>query len=239
MIKGKVKQIETMGLLDGPGIRTVIFLQGCPLRCLFCHNPEMFDYDAETNEFTPEELLNIIKKYEPYFGNTGGVTFSGGEPLMQSKFLKEITALCQKNGINVVLDTSGSIINDDIEALLDNVDLVLLDIKATDKESYHKMTGGSITTFHSFLELLKKKNKKLWLRTVIVPGINDNLEFINKLALYIKDIPNVEKIELLPYHKMGDIKYEQLGLHNPLKETKAMNVNKCKRLENTLKELLK
>ncbi len=239
MIKGKVKQIETMGLLDGPGIRTVIFLQGCPLRCLFCHNPEMWDYDTPTNEFTPEELLNVIKKYEPYFGDTGGVTFSGGEPLVQSDFLKEIVQLCHKSGINIALDTSGSIINNDIKELIDDVDLILLDIKGIDEESYQQMTKGSIDTFHKFLRLLKEKNKKLWLRVVMVPGINDNLEYINKLALYIKDITNVEKIELLPYHKMGDSKYEQIGINNPLKDTKAMDINTCKYLEEKLKEILK
>lgn len=237
-MKGYVSQIETMGLLDGPGIRAVIFMQGCPLRCLFCHNPEMWELKKTTLEYSAEDLLKLVKKYKSYYGNTGGVTFSGGEPLMQSKFLKESIELLKKENISVALDTSGSIYNDDTIKIIEMVDLVILDIKGIDEESYKFMTGCSIEVFNKFLKILEEKNKPLWIRTVIVPGINDNLEYIQKLGKYIKKIKNVQKVELLPYHKMGDVKYKNLKITNPLESTKEMDYNECSLLENKLNELL-
>lgn len=236
---GHIKQIETMGLLDGPGIRVVVFLQGCPLRCLFCHNPEMWDYNGESKEYSTIALLEVIKKYQPYFGDKGGVTFSGGEPLGQSSFLKEMIKLCHENNIHVALDTSGAVFNSDVEELIDDVDLTLLDIKGITNEEYQAMTKCSMDNYNKFLELLISKNKRLWLRVVVVPGINDTLEYINRLAFYIKEIPNVERIELLPFHKLGESKYEKLGYNNYLQHTIAMDVDKCKELETTLRDLVK
>jgi pyruvate formate lyase activating enzyme len=164
---GRVSKIETLGLVDGPGVRIVIFLSGCPLRCKYCHNPEMWDINSG-KEYTSIELLSIILKYKNYFGNDGGVTFSGGEPLLQSEFLLEVLKLCKENNINTALDTSGCIINEEV---LNYVDLVLLDIKALDNNSYQDLTGKTIDNNLKFLELIKNINKRLWLRCVIVSRV--------------------------------------------------------------------
>lgn len=238
MITGKIKQIETMGLMDGPGVRVVIFMQGCPLRCLFCHNPEMWMYNGGIS-YTKEEVLKTILKYKNYFGSNGGVTFSGGEPLAQPIFLKECLKLCKDNGINTCLDTSGVYNNDFDEELLDYVDLVILDIKALKQEEYNKMTNNDIDKSLKFLKICQTKNKKLWLRSVIVPDLNDNNQYITSLASFIKPLYNVEKVELLPYHTMGIVKYKELGLTYRLANTKAMDVGKCKKLQEKLEILLK
>lgn len=237
MITGKIKQIETMGLHDGPGVRVVIFMQGCPLRCLYCHNPEMWTMNEGTS-YTPEEIYQLILRYKPYFGDDGGVTFSGGEPLMQPEFLCACLKLCKENRINTCLDTSGV---GDIkynEEILSYVDLVIYDIKAIDDDKYKHITDGSIATTETFLSLCQKLNKKLWLRSVIVPGINDNDEYISKLADYIKGFTNVEKIELLPYHTMGKNKYKDLDIDYALENTIEMDPKKCKIMEEKLLKLL-
>ena len=231
---GKINSIETFGLVDGPGVRFVVFMQGCPLRCLFCHNPETWDINKNYTEYTPEELVNKMLRYKPYFKTNGGVTFSGGEPLMQKEFLLECLKLCKKNNIHTCIDTAGSITN--IEEVLNYTDLVILDIKGTNKENYKNMTNFNIDNSLKFIEACQKLNKKLWLRIVIVPGINDNTSYMNELIDFIKPINNVEKIELLPYHKLGDHKYEELKINNPLKDTPNMDENKCKDLEEYLKK---
>lgn len=234
---GKINSIETMGLVDGPGVRFVVFMQGCPLRCKFCHNPETWDFNRESDSYTPEELIKKILNYKPYFKHNGGVTFSGGEPLMQKEFLLECLKLCKKNDINTCLDTAGSII--DCEEILKYTDLVIFDIKGTNTNNYKYMTGGNFNNSVKFLKLCEKLNKKLWLRVVIVPGINDNDNYINELIEFIKPLKNVEKIEFLPYHTYGVHKYEELGISYPLKGICDMDIDKCKMLENKLKEGLK
>ncbi|NLC48489.1 MAG: pyruvate formate lyase-activating protein [Tenericutes bacterium] len=238
MIKGYIKQIETMGIFDGPGIRTVIFMQGCPLRCLYCHNPEMWVM-KDSKSYTPEEIVNIVLKYKNYFKEDGGVTFSGGEPLSQQEFLLECLKLLKENNINTCLDTSGVSINVNLnEEILKYIDLVIFDIKAIDKAKYKYITNYNIDKSLDFINLCNKLNKKLWIRSVIVPGINDNDEYINQLANFIKHLSNIEKIELLPYHTMGKSKYEKLNIDYKLKDVKQMDNDKCKNLENKLKELL-
>lgn len=231
---GKINSFETLGLNDGPGVRVVIFLQGCPLRCIFCHNPETWEANSKMN-MTPQQTLEFINKYKNYFGEDGGVTFSGGEPLMQPDYLKETLKLCKKNNIHTCLDTSGVFIKN-IAEILESVDLVILDIKAIDSENYKKITNYSIDKFLEFLNICQKLNKKLWLRQVIVPGINDNIEYIYKLKEFIKNIKNVEKIELLPYHTMALSKYEKLNINYNLKDIKAMDKLKCIELEKILKD---
>lgn len=234
---GKINSIETMGLVDGPGVRFVVFMQGCPLRCKFCHNPETWKLNGKANNYTPEELIKKILNYKPYFKRNGGVTFSGGEPLMQKEFLLECLKLCKKNDINTCLDTAGSI--PDCEEILKYTDLVLLDIKGTNKENYKEMTSGNFDNAVKFIKLCEKMNKKLWLRVVIVPGINDTKEYVDELIKFIKPIKNVEKIEFLPYHTLGVHKYEDLKITYPLKGVPDMDKDKCKKLENMLKEELK
>ena len=218
---GYINSIETMGLVDGPGIRFVVFMQGCTLRCLYCHNPETWNLKKGL-EISPEKLVEKIKRYKPYFEDTGGVTFSGGEPLLQPEFLIETMRLCKKNNIHTCLDTAGVGTSKD-EEVLKYTDLVILDIKGTTQEEYKKMTGQSMEKVNTFIELCNKMNKKMWLRQVIVPGINDNKESILRLKEYIKKIKNVEKIELIPYHTYGSDKYKKLGIVYPLEGIEAMN----------------
>lgn len=231
---GNINSIETMGLVDGPGIRMVVFLQGCPLRCLFCHNPETWD-TKKNMIMTPDEVLKKVLRYKNYFGNEGGITFSGGEPLLQPEFLLETLKLCKENGINTALDTAG--VNNNIgnkEEILKYVDLVIWDIKAIGKEEYKKMTSKEIDESLEFLALCQKLNKKMWLRQVIVPGINDTKDYILKLKKFIKPLKNIEKVELLPYHVLGVEKYKKLGLKYRLEGVDAMDVKRCKELEKLL-----
>lgn len=232
MIKGSIAQIESMGLVDGPGIRTVVFLSGCKLRCIFCHNPEMFKL-GEFN-YTPEELFNKILRNKPYFKNNGGVTFSGGEPLLQYDFLVETCKLLKKENINIALDTAG-VGNGNYDEILKLVDLVIFDIKAIDDNSYKEITTNNINESLKFLKRCQELNKKMWLRQVIIPGINDNEDYINKLVEFIKPLKNIEKIELLPYHTMAKEKYNKLNLPYKLKNTIDMNIDRCKELEKLIR----
>lgn len=225
---GNINSIETMGLVDGPGIRVVIFLQGCKMRCSFCHNPEM--WSTNTNlQMTSEELVRRILKYKNYFDNNGGVTFSGGEPLLQKEFLIETLKLCKTCNIHTALDTCG-FGDGDYEELLEYVDLVLFDIKALDKNKYREITTRNIDASLKFLNECQRLNKKMWLRQVIVPGINDNVEYIKNLKEFIKPLKNIEKIEFLPYHLLGVEKYKKLGIKYRLDKVPAMDEKRCEEL---------
>lgn len=231
-MKGKISDIETMGLVDGPGMRLVLFMSGCRLRCLYCHNPET--WTAENSiEITPEEVLKKYQKYSNYYGDNGGVTFSGGEPLLQGEFVLETIKLLKEHGVHTVVDTAG--VAENYDEILKLVDLVILDIKAVDSKEYEYLVSGKIEKQKEFLDRCIALNKKLWLRQVIVPGINDDEEHIKKLKDFIKDIPNVERVELLPYHSMAKEKYQKLGLEYKLDGTLDMDVEKCKKLQNLLK----
>ena len=236
MVKGSIDSVETMGLVDGPGIRYVVFLQGCKLRCLFCHNPETWKME-EKNMTTAEELIDKIKRYKNYFGKEGGVTFSGGDPLCQPEFLLECLKQCKQEGIHTCLDTSGVGCNKELyPEILSYTDLVILDIKAVTPEAYKKMTGYPMKDFSEFLELCQKLEKKLWLRQVIVPGINDTEEYILELKKYIKNIKNVERVELLPYHLYGVEKYKKLGISYRLDGVPAMKKEDLEKLNQILQE---
>ncbi len=231
---GKVTDIETMGLVDGPGMRLVIFLAGCKLRCLYCHNPETWDENGHKKLMSSEDILSLYKKYQNYYGETGGVTFSGGEPLIQRDFLIETIKLLKQNNIHVAIDTAG--VAEGYEEILDLVDLVILDIKATSPDDYKFITGMEMNKFNEFLKLVQSKNKKLWLRQVIVPGINDKKEQVLKLKEFANQIKNVERIELLPYHTLGVSKYKDLGIEYRLPDVLDMDKEKCKELEKILKK---
>lgn len=229
---GHIDSIETLGLVDGPGVRVVIFLQGCPLRCLFCHNPETWQI-TEKLKMAPKEIVDFIKKYKNYFGTDGGVTFSGGEPLYQPEFLLETLKLCKEENIHTCLDTSG-VYTTYLNEILQYTDLVILDIKAIEEIKYKQMTGHSITTFLEFLKIVQQQNKPLWIRQVIIPGINDTKEYILELKQFIKPIKNIQKIELLPYHTMGISKYKKLKIPYRLENVEAMDKEKCLELEKLL-----
>ena len=232
-MQGYISSEEPMGLVDGPGLRYVVFMQGCHLRCLYCHNPETWAL-KKGEKVTSEELIKRILKYKNYYQN-GGVTFSGGEPLIQKDFLIDVLKKCHHHHLHTALDTAGVGIGS-YEEILKYVDLIILDIKAIDDASYQKITGFKMNEFQKFLKIAIKLKKKFWLRSVIVPGINDNKEYILKLKEYIRTIPNVEKVELLPYHLYGVDKYKELNINYPLEGVKPMNLDKIKELEKILFE---
>ena len=234
-ILGKISSEESMGLVDGPGIRYVVFLQGCKLRCAYCHNPETWSLTGENYTISPQKLVEKISRYKAYFGGGGGVTFSGGEPLLQPEFLVECLKLCKQQNIHTVLDTSGVGFGE-YDQILELVDLVILDVKATDENDYKNLTGQNISHFYKFLDCCQKHNKILWLRQVIVPGINDTKQNVINLKNFAKNIKNVQKIELLPYKTFGNIKYQNLKITERLKGVPEMDEKKCKKLEKLLKD---
>ena len=226
---GRISSIETMGTLDGPGVRFVAFLQGCKLRCKYCHNPETWALrGGET--ITAEQLVDKIERFKSYFGEDGGVTFSGGEPLLQPEFLLECLTLCKERGIHTCLDTAGVGFGD-YDEILKKTDLVILDVKAVEKEEYKFLTGQDIKYFEEFLRSCKKNNSKMWIRQVIVPGINDDDAHAVKLREFVKSLNNVEKVELLPYKTIGAHKYKNLKLKYVLDGVPEMDEEKCKQLE--------
>ncbi len=217
---GRIHSLESFGTVDGPGIRFVVFMQGCPLRCQFCHNPDTWDVNKGT-EYTPDDLMEEILKYKSYMDYSGGgVTFTGGEPLLQADFILEVSKMCKNGGISVTIDTSGFIFNDTVEELMNYTDLVLLDIKNYDPVVYKNVTGVSLSPTLKFLEFLKEINKATWIRYVVVPQLTDNLDSVRKLSEHLDDYPNVERIELLAFHKMGEYKWKELGLDYKLTDTK-------------------
>lgn len=228
-MKGNVNSFETMGLLDGPGIRFVLFLQGCPLRCIYCHNPETWS-NKDNKLMTVNDVMKEVLKYKEYFGNEGGITVSGGEPLFQNQFVTELFKECKKNNINTCLDTSGY--GDDYNELLKYTDLILLDIKGINEKDMIDVTGKIIT--NNFLNTCETMNKKLWIRHVIIPNINDTEEYILEFKNHIKDIKNVDKVELLPYHSLGISKYNKLNLDYKLKNVNDMSISKIEELSKIL-----
>ncbi len=237
MAIGRMHSFESMGLVDGPGIRTVVFLQGCALRCAYCHNPDTWSFNGGT-EITPQELVKKISRFKPYFKNEGGVTFSGGDPLMQADFLIESLKLCKEAGIHTTIDTAGYGTGR-YDEILKYTDLVLLDIKHVDDEGYKNLVCQSKKGFDEFLEAVQKANTKLWIRHVVVPGITDSEEHIKKLAKIIKEIKNVEKIELLPYHTLGVQKYEKMGIEYKLADVDSMDKEDMDKLQEILNNELK
>ena len=234
-MKASVSSIETFGLVDGPGIRTVIFLNGCKLRCLYCHNPEMWNMGIKN--YTVDELVAKIIRNKPYFKrNNGGVTFSGGEPLLQVDFLIDICKKLKEEKIHIALDTAGVGIGK-YDEILSLIDLIILDIKHINQDGYKKLTGMNIDESERFIECLNKSGKPVWIRQVIVPGIMDNDEYLQDLANYLQKIKNIEKIEFLPFHHLGFSKYEKLNLNNPLKNVPEMDSEKCRKLYNKFMNL--
>lgn len=235
MTKGKIHSIETCGTVDGPGIRYVIFLKGCPLRCLYCHNPDSWDTTTD-NTKTPLELMEDIEQYISYMEfSGGGITVSGGEPLIQSKFITELFEKCKAKHIHTCIDTSGAILNEDVKKAFDLTDLVMLDIKAFDKDVYKKLTSGNLDTTLRVLEVLKEKNIDTWIRYVLVPNLTDDLISIEKLANYLKDFPNVKRIDVLPFHKMGEYKWEELNLEYTLTDTEPPSKDLLKKAKEIFK----
>lgn len=216
-VRGSLHSLESFGTVDGPGIRFVAFFQGCPMRCQFCHNPDTWDAKAPVKyEWTPAQLLEEVKKYKNFI-KKGGVTCTGGEPLMQAEFVLEYFKLCKEAGFHTALDTSGVIFTDKVKEVLEYTDLVMLDIKTLDDSIHKEYTGCLRDNNQKFLDYLESIGKSTWIRHVVVPGITDNDERLTTLAKHIAKYTCVERVEILPYHTMGRYKYEELGIPYPLK----------------------
>jgi pyruvate formate lyase activating enzyme len=239
MVQGRIHSIETMGLLDGPGIRTIIFLQGCPLRCTYCHNPDSQSMFSNTH-MTPEDILITARKYKSYYDRTGGgVTFSGGEPLLQGEFLLETLKLLKSEGFNTAIDTSGYGDKRYYKDILKYTDVVLLDIKHFSNEGYKEVTGKSMKGFYEFSSYLNEFKGKIWFRHVMVPGITDDNKSILKIFDNISHLcDKIDRIEILPYHKMGLEKYNELEREYLLEGVPEMDITIAKEFENVLMELL-
>ncbi len=230
MIQGRILSIETMGLVDGPGIRTVIFFQGCGLRCQFCHNPDSWNFSGG-QVMDSETLMQRILRFRPYFERSGGgVTFSGGEPLMQPTFLLELLKRCREEGIHTCIDTAG-VGQGMYDAILAYTDLVLYDVKAVTPEGYQTLCGRSMEETEHFQAALRKAGTPTVVRHVVIPGMNDGDDAMEALKAYIKaNIPTATGVELLPYHLLGAHKYKKLGLAEPLPGTPSMDQEKTKQL---------
>ncbi len=211
---GSLHSFQSLGTVDGPGVRFVVFFQGCPLHCGCCHNPDTREM-AAGKPFTPKEVLEKVLRCRSYFGKDGGITLSGGEPLMQAAFAKELFTLCKAEGIHTCLDTSGCLWNEDVEELLTVTDLVLLDIKYTNDQDYKRYAGCSMEQPLHFLAELNKRSIPTTLRQVIIPPLNDGKENILRLKKIGKEHPCVNKIELLPFRKICESKYENMGIPFP------------------------
>lgn len=221
-MKGNVHSIETFGTVDGPGIRYVVFTQGCMLRCQYCHNPDTWDI-GKGKVMTVDELMQDLESYLPFIqASGGGITVSGGEPLLQIDFVTALFKACKKSGIHTTLDTSAGCYNTEesfqrkLNELLEYTDLVLLDLKHFDDEEHKKLTGRSNVQILQFARLLSDKKVPVWIRHVLVPGITDSVEHLEQLSAFIHTLHNVEKVEVLPYHKLGVYKWSTLGYQYPL-----------------------
>ncbi|MBO5363987.1 MAG: pyruvate formate lyase-activating protein [Clostridia bacterium] len=210
-MKGYIHSIQSLGTVDGPGVRFVVFLQGCPLRCGCCHNPDTWEVN-EGQQYSALELVEKAERFREYFGKEGGITLSGGEPLLQAAFAKEIFGECRQRGINTCLDTSGCLLDPEVKELLEDTDRVLLDIKYTDEDSYQRYVGCSWKEPLAFLEYLNEQKVPVTLRQVIIPGLNDTEKNIRELAKLVRKYPCIDKTELLPFRKMCEVKYDAMKL---------------------------
>ncbi|MBB5173055.1 pyruvate formate-lyase-activating protein [Texcoconibacillus texcoconensis] len=217
-MKARIHSVESCGTVDGPGLRFVTFLQGCPLRCVYCHNPDTWEC-GDGKEMTVDELLEEASSYLPYMKfSGGGVTLSGGEPLLQPRFVQAFFEACKEKGIHTALDTSGTIMPANIEDILAVTDLVLLDVKHIDDEKHQSITGVSNKNTKKMIQLLEDKSIPVWIRHVIVPGWTDDDQSLDKLGQFIRQHSVVKHVEVLPFHKMGEYKWEQLGFDYQLTE---------------------
>lgn len=218
-LSGRIHSLESGGMVDGPGIRFVVFTQGCPLRCLYCHNPDAQGL-CDGREMTVDALIAEISKYRSYMKFTGGgVTITGGEPLLQRDFVSEVFRRCHALGIHTTLDTSGFASQSVAAAVLEHVDLAMLCIKAFDADTHDRLTGVPREPSLRFAEYLNSIHKPTWIRFVLVPGITDSAANVAGLAQFLAPMRNIEKVEILPFHKMGEFKWERLGLNYALKDT--------------------
>lgn len=236
LMKGYIHSLETFGSVDGPGIRFVIFVQGCGMRCEFCHNPDTWNMQ-KGQEFTSDELLEKAIRYKSYWGKDGGITVSGGEALMQIDFLIDLFKKAKKQGINTTLDTSGNPFTrkepffTKFNELMKYTDLILLDIKHINDEEHIKLTGQTNKNILDMAKYLSEIKKPVWIRHVLVPERNDYDNYLIELDNFIKELDNVQRVEVLPYHTLGVYKWQELGIENHL-EKEGINPPSKERIEN-------
>jgi pyruvate formate lyase activating enzyme len=225
---GHIHSIESFGTVDGPGVRMVVFFKGCPMRCLYCHNPDTWNMSGGT-DMTADEILAKYNSARSFY-KTGGLTATGGEPLMQMDFVTELFEHAKKDGIHTCLDTSGVTFNPNnaelvkrFERLIKSTDLVMLDIKHIDNAEHLTLCSQPNTNILSFARWLDEKGVQIWIRHVVVPGITENDDYLYRLGLFIGSLKNVKALDVLPYHNMGEIKYKELGIDYPLKDVEPLS----------------
>ena len=230
---GNIHSIQSLGAVDGPGVRYVVFMQGCPLRCVYCHNPDTW----LTEGGTPTDVDELVRKalrFRPYWKNGGGVTVTGGEPLLQAEFVEEFFAKLHEHGVHTALDTSGVGNLSKAEKVLAHTDLVLCDLKFLTKADYLKNCRADFDQIERFLQLTAMKNVPLWIRHVVVPGLTDDEEGLRKTADFIRSLKTVQRVEVLPYHTLGLFKWQKLGIPYPLPDAVPPTAEQVKRAEELL-----
>lgn len=233
-IKGRVHSFETFGTVDGPGIRFIVFLKGCPLRCKYCHNRDAWSSEG-AKLYTAEEIVSEVKKYRNFIDSSGGgITVSGGEPLIQPEFVGELFKKCREQGIHTAVDTSGYVNLEDVKEVLEYTDLVLLDLKQANEEKHRELTGVENGRIRQFTQYLADINKPVWIRYVLVPGYTDAEEDLMAAYNYLRNFKNIEKIEVLPYHTMGKEKWEKLCLDYPLEGVPTPTKEEVEKAKNIL-----
>lgn len=230
-MKGLIHSFESFGTKDGPGIRFVFFMQGCPLRCLYCHNPDTWNMNDKKYELAPEEAFEEVKKVKNFIRN-GGITISGGEPLLQPQFIIELFKMCKNEGLHTAIDTSGYILNDKVKEVLEYTDLVLLDIKQINPDKYKNLTAKPLEPTLRFMQYLTEIEKPAWLRYVLVPGFTDDEKDLNDWAKQVSVYKNVQRVDILPFHQMGLHKWEQLGEDYKLKDIAPPEQSEIEKAEN-------
>jgi pyruvate formate lyase activating enzyme len=220
MLTGRIHSFESCGTVDGPGIRFVVFMQGCPLRCLYCHNRDTWDFKGGT-EYTIPAVMKEIRKYKSYMRfSGGGVTVTGGEPLYQPDFIQALLKQCQKEGIHTTVDTSGYVKVETVKQVFESTDLILLDLKCLDDGLHKRLVGVELSRILEFAQYVAELGKPIWIRHVLVPGWTDRDDLLQKLGEFVSTLKTVEVVEILPYHQMGEYKWEELGREYQLKDVK-------------------
>lgn len=215
---GNIHSFESFGTKDGPGIRFVLFLQGCPLKCLYCHNVDTWSTKTKRMQMSASEVMHEIMKVKGFI-KTGGVTISGGDPLLQIDFVEELIDLCIQNNIHTAIDTSGFILNDRVKEVIKKADMILLDLKHIDPKKYRLLTSVDLKNTLAFMDYLKEINKRVWMRYVLIPGYTNDNEDLHNWAKYVSKFENIERVDILPFHQMAIHKWENAGIEYLLKDT--------------------